>query len=499
MPTKTTTAVSTRPPVIAVMGHIDHGKSTLLDYLRKTNVVDKEAGGITQHLSAYEVVHKDEHGADRTITFLDTPGHEAFVAMRSRGAEAADIAILVVSAEDGVKPQTLEALRSIKEAKRPYVVAITKIDKPNANVERVKGNLIENEIYLEGMGGDVPYVPISSKSGEGIPQLLDILLLLADLAELKSDPKKNAEGVVIEANRDSKRGLAATLIVKDGTLESGSYVVAGASFAPVRIMENFLAKPTKKVIAGTPARIIGWNILPEVGSPFRAVLTKKEAESAAQDVLLAQKKAIPPAAGASEKVWIPVVIKGDASGSIEAIEHELAKFSHERIGIKLVGKGVGPITEADVKALGNNGGMILGFNISPEASAKTLAERDGIEIMTFDIIYKLSEWLTETLTTRAPKFDVEESACRIKVLKTFNYSKDKQVIGGRIEEGAISLGDVVKIVRQKLEVGKGKISNLQQQKADVKKVGEGEFGAEIQSKIEIIPGDELQSFIIVRR
>ncbi len=498
---KTTQAISlsTRAPVIAVLGHIDHGKSTLLDYLRKTNVVEKEAGGITQHLSAYEVTHKGEKGALRTITFLDTPGHEAFVKMRSRGADAADIAILVVSAEDGVKPQTLEALKSIRDAKRPFVVAITKIDKPNANVERVKANLIENEIYLEGMGGDVPYVPISSKSGEGIPQLLDILLLVADLAELRADPRAPASGVVIEAHRDPKRGIAATLIVKDGTLASGSFVIAGAAYSPVRIMENFLGKPAKKIVAGTPARIIGWSELPEVGSPFTAVEKKKEAEEITKTERLAMKKKTPVSASEGEKLRLPIVIKADTAGSLEAIEHELAKFSHERITMKIVERGVGPVSEADVKALGTEKGIIVGFNSPVESAAKILAERDGVEVATFDIIYKLSEWLAEKLTTAAPKVDVEESSARLKVLRKFNTTKDKHVIGARMEEGAIALGDQVKIIRQKLEVGKGKITNLQQQKVDVKKVTDGEFGAEVQSKIEIMPGDELQSFVVVKR
>src|SRR3989344_5558418 len=275
----------TRPPIVAIVGHIDHGKSTLLDYIRHTNVAESEAGGITQHLSAYEAVHKKDSG-ERKITFLDTPGHEAFRAMRSRGLNAADVAILAVSAEDGVKPQTLEALKLIEEAKIPFVVAFTKIDKPGANVERAKMSMLENQIYLEGMGGEVPYVAVSGKTGEGIFELLDLILLAADLEGLSADPGAPGEGVVIEARVDPRRGNTATLIVQDGSVRSGEFVVAGASFAPVRIMENFLGKPVKEAAPGSPVRIVGFSYLPQVGEKWRVVETKKEAEAAVEEAVL---------------------------------------------------------------------------------------------------------------------------------------------------------------------------------------------------------------------
>jgi translation initiation factor IF-2 len=265
---------TTRPAIVAVVGHIDHGKSTLLDYIRKTNVVAGEAGGITQHLSAYEATHNG-----RSITFLDTPGHEAFRAMRSRGLTAADVAILVVSAEDGVKPQTLEALSLISEAKIPYIVALTKIDKPGANSERTKMSLLENNVFLEGLGGEVPWVAVSSKSGEGIPELLDLILLAAELEGLDADPAKPGSGLVIEAHMDGRRGNTATLIVKDGSIKSGEYIVCGDAMAPVRIMENFLGKNIKEARPSQPVRIIGFSSLPEVGTPWRVVETKKEAEA----------------------------------------------------------------------------------------------------------------------------------------------------------------------------------------------------------------------------
>jgi translation initiation factor IF-2 len=260
-----------RPPVVVVMGHIDHGKSTLLDYIRKTNIVAKEAGGITQHLGAYEVPHNTS-----TITFLDTPGHEAFSSIRERGAEVADIAILVVSAEDGVKPQTVEALKCILEEKIPYIVAINKIDKPGADVDRTKASLAEHEIYVEGFGGDVPVVPISALKGTGVPELLDMIMLVADLQDLKANPALPAEGAIIEAGLDNKKGIYATLLIKNGTLTSGMYVVAEDAIAPVRILEDYLGKAIKTATFSSPVRIVGFNKIPNVGAKFVMIDGKKK-------------------------------------------------------------------------------------------------------------------------------------------------------------------------------------------------------------------------------
>src|SRR3989344_1393800 len=350
--TKTTTVI--RPPIIVVMGHIDHGKSTLLDYIRKTNVVADEAGGITQHLSAYEVLHKNERGEDRKITFLDTPGHEAFQKMRLRGAEVADIAILIVSAEEGVKAQTLEAYASIKEAGLPLVVAINKIDRPNANIERTKQSLAENEIYLEGLGGDIPWVPVSAKVGTGIPELLDIMLLVADMQELTADPEKLAEGIVIETQRDPRKGISATLIITNGTLRSGIFLTSGNALSPVRIFEDFLGNPIKEARFSTPVRIVGWSDLPEIGGTFSSFETKKEAEQAlTQKEITAEKKEKVVEENTEEEkehVTIPVILRADAAGSLDAIEHELKKLESETVTIRIVSKGVGAVSEGDVKA-----------------------------------------------------------------------------------------------------------------------------------------------------
>jgi translation initiation factor IF-2 len=271
-----------RPPVVVVMGHVDHGKSTLLDYIRKSNVVESESGGITQHISAYEVTHKDENGVDKLITFLDTPGHEAFSKMRSRGATTSDIAILVVSAEDGIKAQTLEAYNTIIESKIPYIVAINKIDKPNANIDKVKMDLVEKGIYLEGLGGDIPFVPISAKNGTGVNELLDMILLVSMMHESTGDRSELASGVIIEANREPKRGISATVIIKNGTLRTGMFVASGEAIVPTRIIENFLGKPIKEATFSSPVRLVGFISMPEVGNTFQTFKTKKEAEEYVQ-------------------------------------------------------------------------------------------------------------------------------------------------------------------------------------------------------------------------
>ena len=488
-----------RPPVVVVMGHIDHGKSTLLDYIRKTNVVGEEAGGITQRLSAYEVEHTTKEGATKRITFLDTPGHEAFQSMRSRGASVADVAILVVSAEDGVKAQTLEALSTIRESGIPYLVAINKIDKPNANIDRVKIELSEHEVYLEGMGGTVPCVPISAKIGTGVDELLDVALLAAELEELTGDSEKPAEGVVIEAHVDTKKGISATLIITDGTLRSGSYVVAGEAYAPVRIMENFLGKSIKEASFSSPVRVIGFSNTPAVGSPFTTVASKREAEALAtsQTHVKASGK-IPEEEG---RMVIPVIIKADALGAIDAIEHELGKLDSERIRVRILHAGIGSISEGDVKlASGRGDTIIIGFNASVDARAKELAERTGITIATFDIIYKIAEWFAEAAKERTPKVRTEEVLARVKVLKVFSTAKGVTLMGGRVESGKVSEGDQVKVLRRDLEIGRGSVVSLQQGKSTVRYVEEGtEFGAQVKLKEEPAPGDYLEAFIVVEK
>ncbi len=499
--TKNTPNITSRAPVICIMGHIDHGKSTLLDYIRKTNVVDKEAGGITQHISAYEVEHTLADGRQTKITFLDTPGHEAFGKMRERGATIADIAVLVVSAEDGVKTQTLEAYNAIKSAGIPYVVAINKIDKENADIERTKLSLAENEIYLEGYGGDISFVPVSARTGQGIPDLLEILALTADIAGLKGDKNALAQGFVIETNRDAKKGISATLVIKEGILPSGAYVVCGGSMAPVRLLENFLGKKITEATMSSPVRLTSWDSVPAVGEMFVTYETKKEAEKAVEEfkpIVVAQAENVTESA---EMKVIPVIIKSDAIGSSEAIKHELAKVKHERVHIKVVYSGIGDITESDIKMIaGTPGSVVLGFNVKIDNQAKAVIERLGIPAHLFSIIYKLTEWLDEYSKQNAPTIEVEEVLGQAKILKFFSKLKDKQIVGGKVLSGEIKLGHTVRVMRQGTQLTQGVIRELQQQKLKESTVREGyEFGAMIDAKIELAPGDIIEDFIMVEK
>lgn len=489
-------ARQTRPPVIAVMGHIDHGKSSLLDYIRKTNVAAGEAGGITQHVSAYIAEHNE-----RKVTFLDTPGHEAFKTLRARGAQAADIAILVVAADEGVMPQTEDALAAITDAKIPFVVALTKIDKNNADIEHAKNSLIEHGVYLEGLGGDIPYAAISSKTGEGIPELLDLVLLAADLAEPTADPEALAEGFVLESGQDSKRGASATLVIKDGSLHTGTFVVAGDAFAPVRFIEDFRGKRVSSAGPSEPALIAGFSHLPHAGTPFHAVLNRKDAERIALEFAQAEAAthaaATLGAASAEGIAELPLIIKTDVAGSIDAIRHELAKITHERAAIRILDAGVGDVSEGDVKQAAASSAIIISFHTGVDAPARELAMRNDIAIENFSIIYELSARIIELLAARAPKIALERELGRAKVLKTFSSGAKRQVLGARLESGAIELGSLIKIIHRDAEVGRGKIVNLQQARADIKEIhgDASEFGTEIETKQDATPGDYLVAFI----
>ncbi|MBP9701859.1 MAG: translation initiation factor IF-2 [Candidatus Pacebacteria bacterium] len=492
---------ASRPPVVVIMGHIDHGKSTLLDYIRKTNIVAGEAGGITQHLGAYEVEHSTAEGKKGKITFLDTPGHEAFGGIRARGAKVADIAILVVAGDDGVKPQTLEALKCIRDAGLPFIVAVNKIDKPGSNVERTKQNLAEHEVYIEGYGGDVPAVPISALQGQGIPELLDMIILVSELQELKGDHALPGTGVVIENRLDTKKGMSATLIIKDGTVKSGAFVVAEDAYSPVRIFESTAGVSIKEATFSTPVKIIGWNKLPPVGAEFTTVEDKRDAEELTRTYALAAKKIAKIEESFENKAIIPIIIKADAMGSLEGILHELKKITHDKVGIKIVDQGIGDISESDIKRAQSFADTILiAFHVKPDAKAKALLERNPLNYKEYSIIYELVEFLRQTLTSKIPKEYIEETTGRAKILAVFSKNKDKQIVGGKVQEGSILLGSEVKIIRRDTEIGVGKIRELQQQKVKAQEVREGyEFGMMIESKIEIAAGDKLECVRVVEK
>lgn len=489
-----------RPPIVVVMGHVDHGKSTLLDFIRKSNVVAGEAGGITQHVAAYEVEHEKD-GQKKRITFIDTPGHAAFQAIRSRGANVADIAILVVAADDGVKAQTLEALASIRESGIPFVVAINKIDKPNANIERTQASLMEQKVYLEKLGGDVPWTAISAKIGTGVSELLDLVLLVAELQELKGDPTQLGEGFVIEAHRDPKRGIAATLIIRNGTVESGMTIQAGRAVAPVRIMEDHKGKKLKSATFSTPVQLVGFDEMPDVGIEFHTFENKKDAESAKEKIIVTG-----PAHGSAQmseagdqRFFLPIIVRADAAGSLEAIVHEAARIADEHAAIRIVLTGIGTISENDIKsaiASKDMPAIVIGFNVSADSNSRERARQHGIVIETFDIIYKLTERLEELLKNTKPRRIVEEIIGKARVLKQFSTRKDAHVIGGSVSEGRMQKKASVRVTRRKVEVGVGQITNIQSHKQNVDRVETGsEFGAEITAPFEVAEGDVLECFV----
>ena len=484
------------------MGHVDHGKSSLLDYIRKTNVVATESGGITQHVAAYEVEHEKD-GVKKRITFIDTPGHAAFSAIRARGANVADLAILVVAADDGVKAQTLEALKSIRESKTPIVVAINKIDKPNADVERTKHSLLENEVFLEKLGGDVPWEPISAKTGQGISELLDLILIAVELEELTGDTGIPAEGYIIEASRDAKRGISTTVIIKNGSMKMGMAVAAGTALAPLRIMEDSKGGTLREASFSSPVRIVGWNDLPEVGAPFKAYANKRDAEKAVEEARTAKPAAPGPVARDAQQFYVPVIVKADAVGSLEAILTELGKIGDEHTRINTIVSGVGSVSENDVKsaiAANKDRSLILAFRVPVEKNAADLAEQHGITTESFDIIYKLTERLAEMLKVRTPKRRIEEVTGRARALKQFSKQKDLQVIGGKVEAGYIEKKRMVRISRRGTVVGEGEILNLQSGRQTVAKIeAPAEFGAQIEAVMEIAPGDLIECIVEVEK
>ncbi len=493
-----------RPPVVVVMGHIDHGKSTLLDYIRKSNIVDTEAGGITQHISAYEVVHNDEHGQPKKITFLDTPGHEAFSKMRSRGANAADIAILVVSAEDSVKAQTIEALNTILESKIPYIVAINKVDKPAANIEKTKIDLAEHGVYVEGYGGNIPVAEISAKTGQGIDTLLELILLVAELGEFTANPTKPASGYVIEAKLDPKRGMAATLLIKDGTLSKGMFVVVENSLTTTRIIEDFLGKQISEATFSSPIRIVGFDNLPSVGAAFTAYANKKDAERAVADWQSGKRSYQTTAVhieADSQKKLIPLIIKSDVAGTTEAIEKEVGKLAQDTIAFKIISKGIGAISENDIRtASSDKNTIIAGFNVKLDRTAQELNEKEGVLVKTFDIIYKLTEWLAEEIEARRPRIETTEITGKVKVLKVFSRTKERIVAGGKVQEGKIVMASQVRIMRRDFEIGRGTIINLELNKIKMKEIEEGnEFGMMVETKIDLAGGDVLESFVTITK
>jgi len=501
-----------RHPIVAVLGHIDHGKTTLLDKIRQTNVAGGEtgppsvaageAGGITQHIGAYEVEIPTPAGAGSgprpqasgKITFLDTPGHEAFAKMRSRGARVADVALLVVAADDGVKPQTREALLAINEAGVPLIVVLNKIDKDAADPERVKKELGDAGVYLEEWGGKTPLVKVSAKTGEGISELLEMILLVSEMENLECDFSKPASGVVIESHLDSKRGNSATLLSREGILRTGNFILAGRAAVKVKILEDFLGQGASELPASSPALVAGFDRVPAVGSSFQAFATRDDLERAT--VGLPKENGVDrrPESEANE-VLVPLILKADTAGSLEAVEHELRKLEGDGLRLNFLRRAPGNISEDDLKlASSSQNVLVLGFKVKTEKSAEELAARRGITVKTFEIIYELGDFLKTEVEKIMPEERLEKVLGRAKVLKVFKKDGRRQVVGGRVLSGGIFDGVKVRLLRRDFPLGEGKILELQAARVRTREVSEGEFGAMLDLELEIVPGDELQIY-----
>lgn len=482
-----------RPPVVVIMGHIDHGKTTLLDFIRSSNVAAGEAGSITQHIGAYEVEHNGMH-----ITFLDTPGHESFSRMRERGACVADVAVIVVAADEGVKPQTAEAIRAAKAAGIPFLVALNKTDKPDADANRVKGELAEHDVLVEGWGGNVPVAEISAKTGAGVPELLDLILLASEMEELTADSAHPGSGIVIESHHDRKRGVVATLLIKDGAVHKGDWLQSGSACASIRIMENSDGKVIDEASFSSPVRVLGFSASPVVGDMFQVRANKKEAEE------VAKRFAVPDAA-ASERMpeegvlVVPLIIKADVAGSCEALEGEIEKLNSEHLIIKILRSDIGDIADDDIKtastASGSAGSLIIGFKVKVSASAETLAERYRITIHISDIIYELLDWLRMELARRMPKERTRTDIGELQVLKVFKKEGKSIVFGGKVLRGIMKKGALFEVKQGEAVVGSGTISNVQQQKMDVKEVAAGtECGLAATFTGRLVAGDVIHLF-----
>ena len=485
-----------RPPIVTVMGHVDHGKTTLLDVIRKTNVTAHEAGAITQHIGAYQAL-VDE----RKITFLDTPGHEAFTAMRARGTQVTDIVTLVVAADDGVMPQTVEAINHAKAAKVPIVVAINKIDKPDANPERVKQQLADLGLVIEEWGGDTVCVPISAKQGKGIPDLLENLFLVADILELKADPDSTAEGVIIEAELDKTKGPLATLLVQKGTLKRGDVVVAGSAWGKVKAMFDDTGKQVHKAEPSTPVEVLGLNEVAASGDHFIVLSDEHEARNIVEKQKYPRPRPTLSLSTLSSQISdgrikeLNIVLKTDVEGSIEPIKNSIERLGAEKTKARVIHAASGSITESDVLLASASKGIIIGFNTPTSPGTTQLADTEGVSIQHYDVIYKLIEDVDKTLKGMLEPTYADVLSGRGEVRAVFPRGKMGKVAGVYVMEGKISRDGQVKILRQNKVIGSSRVSSLKRFKEDVAEVSAGlECGLGIEGTIDFQSGDIIELY-----
>src|SRR3989344_935283 len=487
-----------RPPVVVVLGHVDHGKTKLLDTIRKTNIAEKESGGITQHIGAYQI---SVNG--RSITFLDTPGHEAFTAIRSRGAKVADIAILVVAADESVKSQTKEAIKIIKSENLPFVVAINKIDKEGANVQKVKQDLASEDVLVEDWGGKVPTVEISAKESKNISELLDIILLVTELEELKEDLSPPAEGVIIESHLDKRRGYVATALVKKGILAPGDWVIIGKVTGKIKSMEDFNGSAITEARPSQPVILTGWSEAPDTGASFTAAYSRSEAEELAKSNigvnLIPLFSFLNETVNPEQKTY-NLILKADVKSSLEAVDSTLRAIKSENIRCNIIGYDIGDITENDVKTAIATKSDVIGFRVGLGQSVIRLAEKESIRVQTFDIIYELIETIRKNMADLLEPEIKRSLLGKLKVLALFKKSPKNQVIGGKVMSGKASRGAVIDIVRNNETIGKGRLGQLQHNKEDVSEVKEGlEAGIRLDSLpgqpfIDVAQGDILEIY-----
>ncbi len=493
-----------RPPVVTIMGHVDHGKTTLLDSIRQTKVTEQEAGGITQHIGAYQVVVNG-----KKITFLDTPGHEAFTTMRARGAQVTDIVILVVAADDGVMPQTVEAINHAKAAKVPIIVAVNKIDKPTANPDRVMQELMEYELVPEEWGGDTIYCKLSALTGEGIDNLLEMILLVSEMEELKANPNRRATGTVIEAKLDKGRGPVATLLVQSGTLRVGDPIVVGYTYGRVRAMTNDLGRRVKEAGPSTPVEITGLNEVPQAGDRFMVFEDEKKArqigEARAQKQIAQQRsvKARVSLDDLFEKIKqgemkeLNIIVKADVQGSVEALVAALQKIEVEGVRVKIIHSGVGAVTEYDIMLASASNAIVIGFNVRPDANAKRVAEAEKVDIRLHRIIYKVIEEIEAAMKGMLDPEYEEKVIGQAEVRQTFKVSKVGTIAGCYVTDGKITRDSSVRLIRQGIVVYEGQIDTLKRYKDDVKEVAQGyECGITIKNFNDIKEGDVIEAYVM---
>jgi translation initiation factor IF-2 len=502
-----------RPPVVTIMGHVDHGKTTLLDSIRSTNVAEGEAGGITQHIGAYKVQITDNQSPafGREIVFLDTPGHEAFTRMRARGAKVTDIVVLVVAADDGVMPQTLEAIDHAHAANVPLIVAVNKIDKPDALPERVKKQLADRGLMPEDWGGSTVFVDVSAKQKKNLNLLMEMICLVADLQEVKANPDLPASGTVVEAKLDRGRGAVATVLVQNGTLRTSDNFIVGNVYGRVRAMFDDRGAPIDEAPPSTPVEVLGLEGLPQAGDQFIVVADRDKArdiagyrEQKAREAALAKSSRVSleglaeqlKSAGVKE---LPIILKGDVQGSVEVLADMLAKMSTDKVKIKVLHSGVGAITETDVLLASASNAIIIGFNVRPERKAQEVAEQEGVDIRLHSIIYELQDEIKKAMTGLLEPTIKETYQGRAEVRDTFRIPKVGMVAGCYVQDGIIKRDSEVRLLRDNVQVFKGKISSLRRFKEDVAEVRNGfECGIAIANYGDVKVGDVIEAFVTER-